>query len=373
MLAAITDKGHEHLRQLSFTKAKELYGEQLPNNVSNRINFELQIIEEREVSDFFLFLHEVVTVAQAHLGVWVGPGRGTAASSLINYCLGITKVDPLKYDLLFEQFIRPLDALTPYVALDIDLEGKESVMDWLRQKYGDPCDFLNGEFELYGLEALSIMRDAIEVIKASKGVSIDVEKIPIDDTKTFELFQKGRTEEIFQFETKEMRELLIEFHPTCLEELAALNSLFQAHRTADIRMLIKRKNKKQPIRYPLPEVGKILDKTYGVIVYQEQIMRIARLISNFTSDESDLLRRVVCKKRIALIPTLKAQFMEGGLENGHPRHNLKKTWDAIERNAVFAFMKAHAVCYTWIAYQMAYLKANYPEEFKEVIEKYSLE
>lgn len=214
MLDNLKNKEHEHLRHLSFTKAKELYGYQLPNDISDRINFELQIIEEREASDLFLFLHEVVTIAQTDLGACVGPGRGTAASSLINYCLGITKIDPLKYDLLFERFISPQDAITPYIALDIDLEGKESVMDWLRQRYGGACYFLNGELELYGLDILSVIRDTIEEIKASKGVSVDIERIPVDDTKTFELFQKGRTEEIFQFETKEMRKLLIDFQPT---------------------------------------------------------------------------------------------------------------------------------------------------------------
>lgn len=137
-------------------------------------------------------------------------------------------------------------------------------------------------------------------------------------------------------------------------------------------MLINRKNKKQPIRYPLPEIGEILDKTYGVIVYQEQIMQIAYLISSFTRVESDMLRRAVGKKYIALIPTLKTLFMEGGLKNGHPKHGLEKTWDAIERNGNFAFVKPDAICYTWLAYQMTYLKANYPVEFKEVIEKHSL-
>lgn len=371
MFPTIKDKGHDYLRRLSFSKAKDLYGDPLPNEVSDRLNFELHIIEQREASDLFLFLHEVVTVAQTILDVHVGPGRGTAAGSIVNYCLGITRIDPLKYDLLFERFIGPQDAISPYVALDIDLEGRESVMDWLRQRYGGECYFLNGEFELYGLDILSMMRDTIEKIKASKGVSVDIERIPVDDLKTFELFQKGKTEEIFQFETKEMRKLLIDFQPTCLEELAALNSLFRADRTADIKVLIKRKNRKQPILYPLPEIGKILDKTYGVIVYQEQIMQIAYLISNFTRVESDMLRKAVGKKYVALLPILKTLFMEGGRENGHPKHNLERTWDAIERKGNFAFIKAHAVCYTWIAYQMAYLKANYPEEFNQVLKKYN--
>lgn len=373
MLTTINDKEHDYLRSLSFSKAKELYGDPLPNEVSDRLNLELQIIEKREATDLFLFLHEVVTVAQTRLNVYVGPGRGTSAGSIVNYCLGISKIDPLKYDLLFERFFSPQSASIPYIALDFDSEGREHVIDWIQQEYGKKYYPRNGEFEFFGLDALSVLKDTIKKIEECKGVSVDIERIPIDDTKTFELFQNGMTDDIFQFEEEGIRKLLIDFHPMCFEDLIVLNSLYQPGLFNKIRIVTQRKNSKAPIEYDIPELEKHLHDTYGVIVYQEQIMLISRLVSNFTRGESDLLRRVVVKKRIASIPALKAQFMEGGLKNGHPEQSLGRLWDAIERNATFAFIKAHAVGYTWIAYQMAYLKANYPEEFKEVIEKYSLE
>lgn len=382
MFPTIKDKGHDYLRRLSFSKAKDLYGDPLPNEVSDRLNFELHIIEQREVSDLFLFLHEVVTVAQTILDVHVGPGRGTAAGSIVNYCLGITRIDPLKYDLLFERFISPGGGAAPYIALDFDSEGGESVLYWIQQEYDNESYPRSGEFDFLEMEPLSVLKDTIQKIKECKGESVDIERIPMDDTKTFELFQNGMTDDIFQFEEEDIRELLIDFHPMCFEDLMALNSLYRSGSIDKISTVIQRKNSKAPIGYDVPELEKYLHNTYGVIVYQEQIMLISRLVSNFTVIESDLLRRVVGKKLlkrvvgkklIDLIPTLKAQFIEGGLQNGHSEQSLEKIWDAIEGNATFAFNKSHAVCYTWIAYQMAYLKANYPGEFKEVIEKYSFE
>lgn len=373
MFPTIKDKGHDYLRRLSFSKAKDLYGDPLPNEVSDRLNFELHIIEQREASDLFLFLHEVVTVAQTILDVHVGPGRGTAAGSIVNYCLGITRIDPLKYDLLFERFIGPAGGAAPYIALDFDSEGGESVLYWIQQEYGNESYPRSGEFDFLEMEPLSVLKDTIQKIKECKGESVDIERIPMDDTKTFELFQNGMTDDIFQFEEEDIRNLLIDFHPMCFEDLMALNSLYRSGSIDKISTVIQRKNSKAPIGYDVPELEKYLHNTYGVIVYQEQIMLISRLVSNFTVIESDLLRRVVGKKRIALMPTIKAQFMEGGLQNGHSEQSLEKIWDAIEGNATFAFNKSHAVCYTWIAYQMAYLKANYPGEFKEVIEKYSFE
>ncbi len=374
MFPTIKDKGHDYLRRLSFSKAKDLYGDPLPNEVSDRLNFELHIIEQREASDLFLFLHEVVTVAQTILDVHVGPGRGTAAGSIVNYCLGITRIDPLKYDLLFERFIDPAGRAAPYIALDFDSEGGESVLYWIQQEYGNESYPRSGEFDFLEMEALSVLKDTIQKIKECKGESVDIERIPMDDTKTFELFQNGMTDDIFQFEEEDIRNLLIDFHPMCFEDLMALNSLYRSGSIDKISTVIQWKNSKAPIGYDVPELEKYLHNTYGVIVYQEQIMLISRLVSNFTVIESDLLRRVVVKKRIDLIPTLKAQFMEGGLQNGHSEQSLEKIWDAIKGNATFfAFNKSHAVCYTWIAYQIAYLKANYPGEFKEVIEKYSFE
>lgn len=294
MFCSNQNQEHEYLTRLTFSNAKKFYGEQLPDDVYDRLNYELKIIKEHRVSDYFLFLQEVVLLAETELGARIGPGRGTSASSLVNYCLGITKIDPLKFDLLFERFLDPKGTAIPDI--DLDVEGKERVLDWVKQKYSDGCNPQNIEIDLFGSDTLSLMRTAIEKIKESKGISVDIERIPIEDTKTFRLFQDGMTDDIFQFEREEMSKILIDFHPTCFEDLVVINSLYRVGFVDDIRMLIKRKTKSELIKYPISSLGKYLHNTYGLIVYQEQIMLISRLLSNFTRVESDMLRRAVGKK-----------------------------------------------------------------------------
>ena len=494
------EKEDNYLEYLSFSKAKQIYGESLPEDVTDRLKFELQIIKLRKASGYFLFLQDVVNTAQSELGVWVGPGRGSAAGSLVCYCLGITKIDPLKHDLLFERFLSTEGTMFPDIDIDFDDEGRERVIEWLQQKYGKECcahvvsfrtfstanafstvarvsqmhtpetlainELLSGyswrsiknyvkyepeirkairkvgiplrnafantailerkicglgvhacgfvvadepvsnwapistcsiedskgneqlvnctqydgwhvessgliKFDFLGLKTLSQMRDICESIKVHYDKDFDIEKIPIDDERTMELFQTGQTDDVFQFSSKGMQKFLQKLHPTCFEDLVILNCMYRPVIMEDIPTLIKHKKSKKGIKYIIPCMEKYFQDTYGIIVYQEQLMMLSRLIADFSRGESDLLRKAICKRKMDVLSVLKPRFIEGGMKNGHKKNALEKVWNEMERKGLYAFNKSHAVCYTWLAYQMAYLKANYPEEFKQVIEKYN--
>ena len=492
------EKEDNYLEYLSFSKAKQIYGESLPEDVSDRLKFELQIIKQRAASGYFLFLQYVVNTVQSELGVWVGPGRGSAAGSLVCYCLGITKIDPLKHDLLFERFLRPEGTMFPDIDIDFDWEGRERVLEWLQQKYGKECcahvvsfrKFSTGDafhlvveankmhtpevltvdellsddawysikhyiefepeirsairkagpslrdaianvavlermvcglsvhacgfvvadeplsnwapistcsikdskgneqivrcvqyegmrvessglikFDFLSLKTLSQMRDICASVKVHYDKDFDIETIPIDDEKTMELFQTGQTDDVLLFSSKEMQKYLQKLHPTCFEDLVILNCMYRPGPMEDIPTLVKHKKSKKVIKYIIPCMEKYLRDTYGMIVYQEQIMNLSRLIANFDRSESDLLRNALLKRRMDVLSVLKPKFIEGGMKNGHKKNALEKLWN--EMKGMYAYQKSHAVCYTWLAYQMAYLKANYPEEFKQVIEKYN--
>lgn len=490
-----------YLEYLSFSKANQIYGELLPEDVSERLKFELQIIKLRGASGYFLFLQDVVNTAQSELGVWVGPGRGSAAGSLVCYCLGITKIDPLKHDLLFERFLSPEGTMFPDIDIDFDDEGRKRVLEWLQQKYGKECcahvvsfstfstanafstiakakqmltpetmgvsellsshcgyywhsikDAIKYEpelrklvrkagaslrnafdntavlerkirelgvhacgavvadepvsnwapvstcsiedskgneklvnctqydgwhvessglikFDFLGLKTLSQMRDICVSVKVHNDKDFDIEKIPIDDEKTMELFQTGQTDDVFQFTSKGMQKYLQKLHPTCFEDLVILNCMYRLGPMEYISTLVKHKNSKKAVKYMIPCLEKYLHNTYGIIIYQEQIMMLSRLIANFNRSESDLLRKALGKRKMDVLSVLKPRFIEGGIRNGHKKNVLEKVWNEMETKGMYAFQKSHAVCYTWLAYQMAFLKANYPEEFKHVMEK----
>ena len=494
------EKEDNYLEYLSFFKAKQIYGESLPKDVTDRLNFELQIIKQRAASGYFLFLQEVINTTQSELGVWVGPGRGSAAGSLVCYCLGVSKIDPLKHDLLFERFLSPEGTMFPDIDIDFDDEGRERVLEWLQQKYGKECcahvvsfrtfstanafstvarvkqmhtpetlainELLSGcswrsiknyikyepeirkaiqkvgnplrnafantailerkicglgvhacgfvvadkpvsdwapvstcsiedsrgneqivnctqygglhvessgliKFDFLGLKTLSQMRDICASVKVHYDKNFDIEKIPIDDEKTMELFQTGQTDDVFQFSSKGMQKYLQKLHPTCFEDLVILNCMYRPGPMDYIATLIRQKHSKKVIKYMIPCSEKYLHNTYGIIVYQEQIMMLSQLIANFDRSESDLLRKALGKREMDVLSVLKPKFIEGGMKNGHKKNALEKVWNEMERKGLYAFNKSHAVCYTWLAYQMAYLKANYPEEFKQALEKYS--
>ena len=494
------EKEDNYLEYLSFFKAKQIYGESLPEDVTDRLTFELQTIKQRAASGYFLFLQDVINSAQSELGVWIGPGRGSAAGSLVCYCLGITKIDPLKHDLLFERFISPERTILPDIDIDFDDEGRERVLEWLQQKYGKECcahvvsfrtfstanafstvvrvnqmhspeilainELLSGyfwrsiknlvkyepelrkairkvgiplrnaftstailerkicglgvhacgfvvvdkpvsdwapvstcsiedskgneqivnctqydglhvepsgliKFDFLDLKTLSQMRDICASVKVHYDKDFDIEKIPIDDEKTMELFQTGQTDDVFQFSSRGMQKYLQKLHPTCFEDLVILNCMYRPGPMDYIATLIRQKHSKKVIKYMIPCSEKYLHNTYGIIVYQEQIMMLSQLIANFDRSESDLLRKALGKREMDVLSVLKPKFIEGGMKNGHKKNALEKVWNEMERKGLYAFNKSHAVCYTWLAYQMAYLKANYPEEFKQALEKYS--
>ena len=494
------EKEDNYLEYLSFFKAKQIYGESLPEDVSDRLKFELQIIKQRAASGYFLFLQEVINTTQSDLGVWVGPGRGSAAGSLVCYCLGITKIDPLKHDLLFERFLSPEGTMFPDIDIDFDDEGTERVLEWLQQKYGKECcahvvsfrafstanafstitrvnqmhapeilainEILSGyswrsiknyikyepeirkairkvgnplrnafantailerkicglgvhacgfvvadepvsdwapvstcsiedskgneqivnctqyegwhvessgfiKFDFLGLNTLSQMRDICLSVKVHYDKDFDIEKIPIDDEKTMELFQTGQTDDVFQFSSKGMQKYLQKLHPTCFEDLVILNCMYRPGPMEYISTLVRQKHSKKAVKYIIPCMEKYLHNTYGIIVYQEQIMMLSRLIANFDRGESDLLRKALGKKKMDVLSVLKLRFIQGGIKNGHKKNALEKVWNEMEAKGMYAFQKSHAVCYTWLAYQIAYLKANYPDEFKQALEKYS--
>lgn len=225
------------------------------------------------------------------------------------------------------------------------------------------------KFDFLGLKTLSQMRDICVSVKVHYDKDFDIEKIPIDNEKTMELFQTGQTDDVFQFTSKGMQKYLQKLHPTCFEDLVILNCMYRLGPMEYISTLVKHKNSKKAVKYMIPCLEKYLHNTYGIIIYQEQIMMLSRLIANFNRSESDLLRKALGKRKMDVLSVLKPRFIEGGIRNGHKKNVLEKVWNEMETKGMYAFQKSHAVCYTWLAYQMAFLKANYPEEFKHVMEK----
>lgn len=485
----------DYLENLTFTKARQIYGDPLPEEVLERLQYELSIIEQKDASGYFLFMQDLVHTAESELDLWVGPGCGSSAGSLVAYCLGINKIDPLKYGLLFERFLNPDRNSFPDIDLDFEDGGREHVIEWLEKKYGkEHCahilsfqivqlkiaiknisnikkcsiadtntisnlgifqqktilDALNRsraiklndgtglliiqtalqdttvlnvfprlintsycgfvicdepiisrapivtvtprragifgncvkcvQYDAQGVESaglvkvdfldlrvLSQMKAVCEKIKSNQGIDLDIEKIPVDDPKTLELFQQGQTNDIFQFYSKGMCSWLLKMHPTSFEDLVILNAMYRPRSMDELPTLIKQKNGKKKIKYVLPIMENYLQETYGMIVYQEQIMQLSQAIAGFSKGESDELRRTIFRKKIDGCAVMKSKFVEGGVRNGYTKRVLEKVWTEFEDRGAYAFNKSHAVCYTWIAYQMAYLKANYPVEFQEVM------
>lgn len=477
-----------NLRELVYEKSRQIYGSPLPEDVDDRLRFELDVIKEHNSSGYFLFVQELVTVAKEQLGVLVGPGRGSTAGSLVSYCLGITKIDPLKHDLLFEPFLCPELPYLPDIDLDFGTAGRTRIIEWLEQRYGKECcahiitftklsarkvilllgqvegwsnlfskivyhlflddanlsqrilavkkqlrskadvrrvlriakmlegtiyetsihacgfvvssnpiddfaptsqmeaqDWNRGvsrcvqydgnhvestglvKMDFLQLDTLIVQKAVCERIKESRGIDINLDLIPIDDAKTFELFQNGETENVICFDFEGMRKCLRKLLPTHFEDLVLLNALYRPGAKSKKPKLIAHKTGKKEIRYDIPSMEKYLNDSYGILAYQEQLMLLSRLIADFSRRDSDLLRRHLGKRKQTPLLVLRRWFIQGGLENGHGKNVLKKIWHDWEKSGTYLFNKAHAVCYTWIGYQMAYLKANYPNEFAEVI------
>ena len=355
----------DYLEYLTCTKAKQIYGDPIPEEVMDRLRFELEVIEKNESERYFLFMQDVVYTAEKKLGALVGPGQGTTAGSLVAFCLGITKVDPLKHDLLFERFMCPDKYVDLDITLDFDEEGRGRVIELLKKKYGR--EYFAHVVNFIGMKVLSQQKAICESIKSTKGIDIDLNKIPLDDSKTFELFQKGNIEGIFCFDAEGMQEWLRYQHPTKFNDLVLLNVMCRPEIEDYIPQMLQRRCGKEKIEYPIPAMEKYLHESYGILVYQEQIMLLSRLIAKFSRKDSDNLRKAFCKRDQKLLAALKPWFMDGGLTNGYEENILEDIWQDWEEKGLYAYNKAHAVCYSWLGYQMAYLKAHFPEDFESII------
>lgn len=371
------------LETLCYQRAQEIYGAQLPDEVMDRLQFELEVIEKSGNSNYLLFLHDLVNTAREELGALIGPGRGSIGGSLVAYCLGITKVDPLKYDLLFERCINP-DILSHLeVWIDVDKKGKTAIFNWLKERkvkitgkdtilFEDESVKGKQQFttKIVDKNALSEIKTVLSIIKRTQGINVDIDDIPIDDSLTFALFQKSDTNGVFCFDSHGMRAWLKYLHPTTFNDLVILNAMFCPGLQDYIPEMLHRKNGKEKIEYPIPTIEKYLQETYGILVYQEQLLLLPRLIADFNRAESDILCRAINEKQKDLLTELKLKFIDGGERNGHEKKTLERIWTVWEDMGSYSHNKSHIVSLTWLAYQMAYLKAHYPKEFMAIRKHY---
>lgn len=477
-----------YLKHICYEGAKLRYGD-INNKLKERIDFELETIKKMGFPDYFLIVWDFLNAAR-NMGVIVGPGRGSAAGSVVAYCMRITEIDPIKYNLLFERFLNPERISLPDIDIDFDDDGREKILKWVANKYGSKrvahlitfgtmaakmairdvarvqklplseadklaklvpdtpgislqkaidevpelkkylkegtpeiqstlknaltlegsvrntgthaCGIIiarddlenyvpvstakesvlnvatqyDGKFiesigllkmDFLGLKTLSIIKDAVENIKRSKGIEIDISTIPLDDKKTYELYSKGETTALFQFESDGMKKHLKELKPTRFEDLIAMNALYRPGPMQYIPEFIDRKHGRKNIVYDIPIMEEILKETYGITVYQEQVMLLSRKMAGFTRGESDSLRKAMGKKKIAGMNELKMKFLKGCEKNNLPVKKAEKVWHDWEEFAKYAFNKSHATCYSYVSYQTAYLKAHYPAEFMAAV------
>ncbi len=490
-----------YLRHLTYEGARRRYGQELGADVIERIDFELLTIENSGYPGYFLIVQDFIAAAR-RMGVSVGPGRGSAAGSVVAYCLGITNIDPLKYNLLFERFLNPDRVSLPDIDIDFDDEGRGSVMDYVIKKYGSKqvaqiitygtmaakssikdtarvldlplfeaeriskmipgtlslskifaldkqklksalrqdefervqelislCDgedlsattiqqakTLEGtlrntgihacgviitpdditkfvpvstakDSDLYvtqfdnsvvesagllkmdflGLKTLTLIKDTVKLVKYRSGIDLNPDEFPIDDAKTYELFQRGETVGIFQYESPGMQKYMKELKPTVFGDLIAMNALYRPGPIAYIPSFIARKNGQEPITYDLEACEELLKDTYGITVYQEQVMLLSQKLANFSKGDADVLRKAMGKKQRDVLDKMKPKFIDQAAANGHDPAILEKIWKDWEAFAEYAFNKSHSTCYAWVAYQTAYLKANYPAEYMAAV------
>jgi DNA polymerase-3 subunit alpha len=485
----------DYLAKLTFDKATSRYGDPLSDEVRERLLFELHIMKTMGFPGYFLIVQDFIAAAR-NMGVSVGPGRGSAAGSAVAYCLGITQIDPIKYDLLFERFLNPDRISLPDIDIDFDDDGRGDVLKWVTDKYGyekvahiitygtmaakmaikdvarvqklplseserlaklvpdripdkkvtlsnaiehvrelqmaevspDPlirdtiryakilegnvrgtgvhaCGIIicrdditdwvpvstaddkeTGEkllvtqyegsvieetglvkMDFLGLKTLSIIKEAVENVRLSHGITLDPDAFPIEDELTYQLYSEGKTVGTFQFESAGMQKYLRELKPTTFEDLIAMNALYRPGPMDYIPEFINRKHGRKSIEYDIPIMEQYLNDTYGITVYQEQVMLLSRLLSNFTRGESDALRKAMGKKLRDKLDQMKPKFIEGGRRNNHDPKVLEKIWADWEKFASYAFNKSHATCYSWVAFQTAYLKAHYPPEYMAAV------
>ncbi len=501
----------EYLKHLTYEGAKKRYGE-IESSTQERIDFELFTIKTMGFAGYFLIVSDFIKAGR-NMGVFVGPGRGSAAGSVVAYCIGITNIDPIKYNLLFERFLNPDRKSMPDIDTDFDDEGRQKVIDYVVQKYSKsqvaqivtfgtmaakssikdvarvmdlplpesnalaklvsdkpgtelgkilhaPLTIKEGEksleekgyspedidsakrlreiynlqtndlrtrvlkeaerlegsvrntglhaagiiiaptdltnlipvaiskdsdlwitqiegsvieeagvikMDFLGLKTLSILKTALELIKQNHGISIDLDTLPLDDEKTFQLYQKGETNGTFQFESVGMQKYLRELKPDQFADLIAMNALYRPGPIAYIPNFIARKHGREDIVYDVPELQEYLDETYGITVYQEQVMLLSQSIGGFTKGDADVLRKAMGKKQKDVLDKMKTKFIDGATVKGHPADKLEKIWTDWEAFAQYAFNKSHSTCYAFVAYQTAYLKAHYPSEYMSAV------
>ena len=490
---------NNYLRYLTYEGAKQRYAS-LTEEIRERIDFELSVIANTGYPGYFLIVQDFIAAAR-EMDVSVGPGRGSAAGSVVAYCLKITNIDPIEYDLLFERFLNPDRVSMPDIDIDFDDEGRGRVMDYVIEKYGSSqvaqiitygtmaakssirdtarvldlplgeadriakllpnmklgkifaasdqelkdklrseevlrvneiknladedsiagqtiqqAKVLEGSLrntgihacgviitpdditqfvpvatakdsELYvtqfdnsvvedagllkmdflGLKTLTLIKDTVKLVKYKHDIDLDPDHFPLDDQKTYELFQRGETVGIFQYESAGMQKYLKELKPTVFADLIAMNALYRPGPLEYIPSFVDRKNGKEDISYDLPAMEEYLEETYGITVYQEQVMLLSQKLAGFSKGDADVLRKAMGKKIFALLQKLKPQFIKGGKDNGHPEEALEKIWKDWEAFAAYAFNKSHSTCYAWIGYQTAYLKAHYPAEYMAAV------
>lgn len=497
----------QYLRHITYEGARNRYME-MNADIEERINFELQVIENMGFAGYFLIVADFIKAGR-ELGVFIGPGRGSAAGSAVAYCIGITNIDPIKYNLLFERFLNPERKSMPDIDTDFDDEGRQKVIDYVVQKYGrnqvaqiitygtmaakmsikdvarvmdlplvesnilakmvpdkpgiqldrifnaplegeksladkeglagedienvkklrelikgddlqgevlrEACvlegsvrntgihaagiiiapqdlydlipvstakdsDLLVTQFEgsiiesagvikmdFLGLKTLTIIKGALELIRQNHGITIEIDNIPLDDAKTYDLYQKGETNATFQFESPGMQKYLRELKPDRFDDLIAMNALYRPGPLEYIPSFIRRKHGLEPVQYDIAEMEEYLNDTYGITVYQEQVMLLSQKLAGFSKGDADVLRKAMGKKQIAVLNKMKAQFMEGCAKNGHDPKVCEKVWTDWEAFASYAFNKSHSTCYAFVAYQTAYLKAHYPSEYMAAV------
>ncbi|MCF4100244.1 DNA polymerase III subunit alpha [Gillisia sp. M10.2A] len=488
------------LKHITYVGAKERYGE-ITEDIKTRLDFELSVIEKTGYPGYFLIVEDFIRAART-MDVSVGPGRGSAAGSAVAYCLKITNIDPIKYDLLFERFLNPDRVSMPDIDIDFDDEGRSRVMDYVIKKYGanqvaqiitygtmaakssirdtarvldlplneadriaklipnmsklgkifgqsdkdlkknfrsedlekvnellniaegddleaqtlnqarilegsvrntgihacgviiTPSDITNfvpvslaKDSDLYvtqfdnsvvesagllkmdflGLKTLTLIKDTVKIVKGRHDIDLDPDNFPLDDEKTYELFQRGETVGIFQYESPGMQKHMKDLKPTVFDDLIAMNALYRPGPMEYIPSFIARKHGDEEIAYDLDDMEEYLKETYGITVYQEQVMLLSQKLAGFTKGEADVLRKAMGKKIFALLEQLKPKFLDGGEAKGHKRETLEKVWKDWEAFAAYAFNKSHSTCYAWIAYQTAYLKAHYPAEYMAAV------
>ncbi len=489
-----------YLKHLTYLGAKKRYGD-ITSEVKERIDFELDVIAKTGYPGYFLITEDFIREAR-NMDVSVGPGRGSAAGSVVAYCLWITNIDPIKYDLLFERFLNPDRVSMPDIDIDFDDEGRSRVMDYVIEKYGsnqvaqiitygtmaakssirdtarvldlplndadrisklipnmtklnkifglsdqelrrkfrsdelpkvnellnlsegsdleaqtinqakilegsvrntgihacgviitpsDITDFVPvataKDSDLYvtqfdnsvvesagllkmdflGLKTLTLIKDTVKLVKHKHNIDLDPDNFPLDDEKTYELFQRGETVGIFQYESAGMQKYMKELKPTVFADLIAMNALYRPGPLEYIPSFIRRKNGEEQIEYDLPAMEEYLQETYGITVYQEQVMLLSQKLADFTKGEADVLRKAMGKKQKAVLDKMKPQFIEQAVAKGHDAEKLEKIWKDWEAFASYAFNKSHSTCYAWIAYQTAYLKAHYPAEYMAAV------